>query len=89
MTPLDPDETKDYRWDWTAEMTATADAINASEWLVPDGVTKQSDTHDDTTTTIWLTGADPTLTSITVTNRITTAGGRTLDKTAVIAVRQK
>lgn len=82
----DPDEVLDYVRDWSADLGA--DTIATSVWTVPDGLTKDSDTNTTTTATIWLSGG--TLgANYEVLNRITTAGGRTFDKTLRFRIRSK
>lgn len=86
-TPKDPDEVKDYVIDWTDRLNE--DVIATSTWIVPDGITKDSDSFDadENTTTIWLSGG--TLNdNYEFTNRITTTGGRTLDQTAKLKCRK-
>lgn len=84
----DPDSTLDYGNDWSAWLTdAGDDTIATSVWIVPDGITKASDSHTTTTTTIWLTGG--TLgTRYNVVNRITTTQGRTEDRTLRIGITE-
>lgn len=84
----DPAAVLDYEVDWTAWLTEAGDTIDTSTWTVPDGITVDSDTHTATVATIWLSGG--TLgTAYAVTNRITTAGGRTDERTIVILVRDR
>jgi hypothetical protein len=54
LEPKDPDAVVDYRIDWSDRLNG--DTIAISTWTVPSGITKDSDTHDNTTTTIWLSG---------------------------------
>lgn len=82
----DPDEVLDYVRDWTALLDG--DTIATSTWVVPTGITKNSDTHTATAATIWLSGG--TLdTNYDVVNRITTTGGRTFDTTLLFMIRTK
>lgn len=82
----DPDEVLDYVRDWSAALGD--DTIATSVWTVPTGLTKDSDTNTTTTATIWLSGG--TLgANYEVLNRITTAGGRTFDKTLRFRIRAK
>jgi hypothetical protein len=48
----DPQAVLDYGFDWSKWLGT--DTISTSTWTVPVGITKDSDTHDTTTTTIWL-----------------------------------
>lgn len=63
----------DYEMDWLAWLGT--DTISASEWIVPDGLTLDSDTFTDTAATAWLSGGVEGEV-YEVTNRITTAAGR-------------
>lgn len=81
----DPNATLDYGFDW-AKWLGT-DTITTSTWVVT-GATKNSDTHDTTTTTVWLSGGIVG-TQIVATNHIVTAGGRTDDRTMTITPRER
>lgn len=82
----DPDEVKDFGLVWT-DLLLT-DTINGSSWIVPDGITKDSDAFDADSTTIWLSGGTDGET-YRLTNRVTTAGGRTYDETCVLKCKSK
>ena len=82
----DPDEVKDYGLIWT-DVLGT-DTIATSTWTVPDGITKTADSKTNDTATIWLSGGSEGQTYRLV-NRITTAGGRTYDETAVLRCETK
>lgn len=82
----DPDEVKDFGLVW-ADLLLT-DTINGSLWIVPDGITKDSDAFDGDSTTIWLSGGTDGET-YRLTNRVTTAGGRTYDETCVLKCKTK
>lgn len=82
----DPDAILDYVIDWSTWLDS--DTISTSVWVVPSGITEDSDSNTTTTATIWLSGG--TLgTSYSVVNRITTAAGRTDDRTITITIREK
>jgi hypothetical protein len=84
--PKDPDEVLDFIVDWADRIES--DTISTSAWTVPSGITKNSDTHGDTTTTIWLSGG--TLgDTYEFNNRIVTAGGRTMDQTVKLKIKTK
>lgn len=82
----DPDEVLDYQIDWSARLGD--DTIASSAWETPDGITQDSDSNDDTTTTIWLSGGSAGE-SYTFTNRIVTDGGRTMDQSVKLKVKEK
>ena len=81
----DPDSTLDFGFDWEDWLDDVTDTIAASTWTVPAGLTKDSDTFDDTTTTIWLSGGTAG-TWYTCVNHITTAAGREDDRSLYIKV---
>lgn len=81
----DPDTTLDYPFAWGPDLED--DTIVTSQFLLPDGMTQVSASNTDTTTVVFLSG--PQCGRIyRCTNRITTAGGRTMDKTIRILGRQ-
>ena len=82
----DPNAVLDYSVDWAKWLAG--DEIATSDWTVPVGLTKVSDTKTTTKTTAWLSGgaADQ---SYTVTNRITTTGGRTEDRSFILKVEER
>lgn len=83
----DPSAVLDYVVDWGTWM-ATGDTITTSEFIAETGITVDSDDHDDTTATVWLSGG--TVGEIyEVTNRITTDQGRTDDRTIRIFVHER
>jgi len=90
----DPDDVLDYLIDWygTAEspgpLLSDSDTVTASAWTVPAGITKDSDSFTTTTTTIWLSGGTAGETYI-LTNHITTAGGRQMDQSVKLKVKDK
>jgi hypothetical protein len=80
----DPNSVQDYVQPWDLG----DDTIATSTWIVGTGLTKDSDSHDDTSATLWLSGG--TLgEEYTATNRITTTGGRTYDRTIRFLIREK
>lgn len=83
----DPDAVLDYQTDWTGWLVDD-DTIATSVWLVPSGLTKDSDSHTDTKATVWLSGGSNG-TQVAVVNRITTAQGRTEDRTLNFIIRQR
>lgn len=83
----DPNEVLDYQLRWTKRI-ASGDAITASSWTVPDGITKQSDTFTETTTTIWLTGGTDG-DEYEFVNRVTTTEGRIMDQSVTLRCRER
>lgn len=90
----DPDEVLDYRLDWLGTSSKPGplydsdDTISNSLWVVPAGISKESDINDGGSTTIWLSGGTAGET-YEILNRITTAGGRTMDQTIELVVMDK
>ena len=84
----DPQAVLDYTIDWTKWLDEVGDAIATSTWVVPSGLTKVTETNTSKIATVWLSsGTDGT--NYTVTNRITTAAGRTDDRSITIRVRER
>lgn len=85
----DPSDVLDYvldHSDWLAD--AGADAIATSTWVVPSGITQNNALNTTTTAVIWLSGG--TAGQIyRITNRITTTGGRTRDRSFDVVVREQ
>lgn len=80
----DPDEVLDYQVDWSTALGG--DTIASSVWTLPSGITQDSSTLNDTATTIWLSGGTDG-SRYDLTNRITTAAGRTFEQHVSIFVR--
>lgn len=79
----DPDEVLDYRIDWSGRLDG--DTISASTWVVPIGITQDSASNTTTSATIWLSGGTSGE-QYTLTNRVTTNGGRTLEQKITLRV---
>jgi hypothetical protein len=89
IPPKDPDAVVDYGIDW--EPWLASDTIATSVWALEAdgaGLTIDSDDNDTTTATVWLSNGTAGRTG-RVRNRITTAGGRTQDKTLSIRIRER
>lgn len=82
----DPASVLDYKVEWSTWLAD--DTIDTSSWTVPTGITKDSDTHTTTAATIWLSGGTVGET-YKLTNRITTAGGRTDERSFTISIRER
>jgi hypothetical protein len=83
--PKDPDVTLDYKIDWSLWLTeAGSDTISASSWASNStDITIDSDTNTTTDATVWLSGGVAGY-SYLLTNSITTAAGRTAERTIEI-----
>lgn len=86
LDPKDPNAVIDYDIDWSKRLP-NGDIILVSDWIVPAGITMDSEESTDTVTKIWLSGGTAGQ-SYALTNRITTAHGRTQDKTITITVKE-
>lgn len=83
----DPDEVLDYRIDWSDRLS-DGDTIQSSSWIIEGSVDKDSDSNSTTTATIWLSGGDTGSVSF-LTNRVITLGGRTMDTTVRLKIKEK
>lgn len=84
----DPDAVLDYRFDWSAWL-ATGETISTSIFVIaPTGLTAASNTHDGTSSTVWLTGGVAG-TDYVVTNRVTTSAARTDDRSIRVRVTDR
>ena len=82
----DPHAVLDYSIEWSRWLGG--DEIGTSDWSVPEPLTKIADTKTTTKTTVWLSGGAAGQ-SYTVTNRITTTGGRTEDRSFQIRTEER
>ena len=82
----DPDAILDYGFDWS--LWLDTDTISTSTWIIPAGLTRDSQTNTTTTTTVWISsGVDGT--EYPITNLITTAAGRQEDRTMTIIMDER
>lgn len=86
----DPNDVLDYIVDWNggAKPFLGVDTILTSTWILPAGLTSPTQTNTTTKATVWLSGGTVG-TKYAVLNRITTAGGRTADKTIYVKVKER
>lgn len=84
----DPNATLDYTFDWTAYLTPLADTIASVIWVLPVGLTNVSQSNTSMTATVFVSGG--TLgESLQLTCRITTAGGRTDDRSITLKIVER
>lgn len=81
----DPDDVLDYGIEWKNRLKG--DTITASEWIVPEDLVVTDDYISGTLTTAWISGG-VNKRSYKVTNRITTAAGRTIDQGVTLRVSE-
>lgn len=83
----DPDAVLDYSIEWSKWLAG--DQIQTSAWTVSDPALETADDSNTATrTTVWLSGGAAEH-SYTVTNRITTSGGRTDERSFVVQVEDR
>ena len=82
----DPNAVLDYYVDWTRWLNG--DTIATSVWTVAAGLAVANDTHTTTAATVWLSGGTVGET-YKVTNRITTTGGRTEDRSFDVKIAER
>lgn len=80
----DPDATLDYSVIWT-DWLAEGDSIVNAAAIADDGITLGADALNGSVHTIWLSGGTPGL-RYRVTSRVTSAQGRTDDRSIIIVV---
>lgn len=83
----DPNAVLDYEIDWSSWLR-DGDTITASEWIVDDGLDEVGTTFTDTSALVWLSGGT-VRTKYRATNRVTTADGRTDDRSIWVVVNEK
>jgi hypothetical protein len=85
----DPSAVLDYSFDWTADGWIGADTITGTPvWTVPTGVTKDSQSNTTTMATVVISGGTAGE-NYDVACKITTAGGRTDERTFRLQVRDR
>ena len=80
----DPADVLDFTMDFAGALGA--DSIATVAWTVPAGLTQGTTTNSTTAATVWLSGGSAS-TDYSITCRITTAGGRTIERTALLLVK--
>ena len=84
----DPNAVLDYTVDWTDWLAPVADVVVSVDWVPSAGVTVVSSSNTSTTATAFVSGGVPDADEF-VTCRITTAGGRTDDRTINFSMLQR
>lgn len=85
----DPQAVLDYSVDWT-DWLGTSETIVTSTWTAPDGLTVNSNTHDDKIATAWIQGGTVGK-EYRLVNRIVTSNtpSRTDERTVTILVENR
>jgi uncharacterized phiE125 gp8 family phage protein len=84
-TVKDPDETVDYAHDWSATLAGDTISTSLFELVTDAGLTIDSQSNSDTTSTVWLSGGTAGQVA-RLKCAITTAGGRTFDELFTLPV---
>ncbi len=81
----DPDEVLDYSVEWSERLEG-GEAIVSSSFTVDSGtITKDSESFAGTRSQVWLSGGTDG-TTVELRNRITTSGGRTLERSIALPI---
>lgn len=83
----DPAAVLDYYVDWE-DWLAEGETISSSDWTLPDGITEDSSTHNDTKAEIWLSAGSPGK-KYRLTNHIVTTDEREDERTITIEVQNR
>ena len=83
----DPDSVLDWLLDWT-DWLAASETIYTHTVNADAGITVDTSTNDNTGVTVWLSGGT-TGTSYTVTVKITTNQGRTVERSVIFEVSER
>ena len=82
----DPDSTIKLTFYWASQLAG--ETISTSDFVLPDGLTEGTNSGTGSLRATLVSGGSVD-TKYRVTNRITTSGGRTLDQTKVVLVREQ
>lgn len=82
----DPASVLDYGENWAAWLDG--DVIVAATWDIGEGLTKITETHDDTTATVWLSGG-PAGETVMATCHIQTQAGREDERSFRLKIRER
>lgn len=83
----DPDAVLDYTFDWSAYLQE-GETIASHDVSVASGtITIDSTAADDSTVTVWVSGAEGR--DVSLTCRVTTNQGRTDDRTLTLVVKER
>ena len=83
----DPASVLDYGFDWSPWLSG-AEVITSSTWYIDSGLTGGSESFNDTSTLVFLSGGGVGQ-DYTVTNRIVTDGNRTVERSFQVQIRDR
>ena len=81
----DPDAVLDYTFDWSLYLTPLSDTISSVTFIADTGLTTSNPSHTTTTATCFVSGGTVG-TSMNLTCRIVTTGGRTDDRSITLKI---
>ena len=84
----DPGEVLDYSIDLADWLSFVSDTISTVTWTNSAGITKASQSNTTTRATAWFSGGNDKALEW-ATGRITTAGGRTIERTIQFQIKQR
>jgi hypothetical protein len=84
----DPQARLDYKFDWTDWLGSDTIASSSFSFSSGAGIAIDSQSHDDTSATVWLTGGTAGM-SATVTCHITTSFNRQDDRSFTVIVQDR
>ncbi len=94
-TAKDPDDVLDYQLNWAERVASLigGDTINGSTWSIITAATTpplaiDTDSFTNTTTRVWFSGGKAG-TTYSLRNIVTTLGGRTIDQTVRVKVKER
>ena len=84
----DPHAVLDYVIDWGENYLGSGETISSATWKVDTGITEDSNSKTDTTTTIWLSGGTAGE-SYSIACKIVTSESRTDERTFTVRVENR
>lgn len=84
----DPNAVLDYEFDWSAWLLPISDTISTVAWVVTSGLTVESSSNTTTSATAFVSGGTTDVDEV-LTCRITTAGGRTEDRSVTLRIIER
>jgi hypothetical protein len=85
--PKDPSEALDYPFNFSEDMTATADTIISAAFVVT-GATLDSQLNTTTTATAWVSGGAAGTTA-QISCEVTTAAGRVIARSVFLKIKER
>jgi len=84
----DPNATLDYTFNWSDWLDQVSDTIASVVWVVGSPLVKTSESFSALAATVWVSGG-VVGTTIPITCRITTLGGRIDDRTIQLTIKER